>query len=92
MARNGAICPCVTAASTAGTEALAGGDNAVNAQNSVLQLATASGESGLDGVAAQGLLDSAGRGVHSSTFQLNLSATCGIGGAFRGCLGVVQGV
>jgi hypothetical protein len=30
-----------------------------------------------------------GRGLHSSTFRLNLSATCGTGGAFRGCLGVV---
>ena len=30
-----------------------------------------------------------GRGLHSSTFQLNLSAFCGIGGAFRGCLGCV---
>ena len=29
-----------------------------------------------------------GRGLHLSTFRLNLSATCGIGGAFRGCLGV----
>ena len=28
----------------------------------------------------------AGRGLHSSTFQLNVSAYCGIGGAFRGCL------
>jgi len=27
-----------------------------------------------------------GRGLHSSTFQLNASASCGIGGAFRGCL------
>ena len=27
-----------------------------------------------------------GRGIHSSTFQLNISALCGIGGAFRGCL------
>jgi len=26
-----------------------------------------------------------GRGLHSSTFQLNVSALCGIGGAFRGC-------
>jgi hypothetical protein len=33
-----------------------------------------------------------GRGLHSSTFQLSLSAFCGIGGAFRGCLGGVQGV
>ena len=30
-----------------------------------------------------------GRGLHSSTFRLNLSAFCGIGGAFRGCLGVL---
>jgi hypothetical protein len=33
-----------------------------------------------------------GRGLHSSTFRLNVSALCGIGGAFRGCLGVVYGV
>ena len=26
-----------------------------------------------------------GRGLHSSTFRLNVSAFCGIGGAFRGC-------
>jgi len=32
------------------------------------------------------------RGLHSSTFRLNLSAFCGIGGTFRGCLGGVQGV
>ena len=38
-----------------------------------------------------GLLD--GRGLHSSTFRLNVSAFCGIGGAFRGgCLGGVQEV
>jgi hypothetical protein len=30
-----------------------------------------------------------GRGVHSATFQLNLSTFCGTGGAFRGCLGGV---
>jgi len=29
------------------------------------------------------------RGLHSSTFQLNLSAYCGIGGACKGCLGGV---
>jgi uroporphyrin-III C-methyltransferase len=28
-----------------------------------------------------------GRGSHSSTFWLNVSAFCGIGGACRGCLG-----
>jgi hypothetical protein len=28
-----------------------------------------------------------GRGLHSSTFRLNVSALCGIGGAFGGCLG-----
>ena len=33
-----------------------------------------------------------GQGVHSFTLQLNVSASCGIGGAFRGCLGGVQGV
>jgi len=26
-----------------------------------------------------------GGGLHSSTFRLNLSALCGIGGALRGC-------
>jgi hypothetical protein len=31
----------------------------------------------------------AGRGLHSFPFQLNLSTLCGIGGAVRGCLGVV---
>ena len=30
-----------------------------------------------------------GRGLHSFTFQLNVSAFCGTGGAFRGCLGGV---
>jgi len=30
-----------------------------------------------------------GRGLHSSTFRLNISVFCGIGGAFRGCLGGV---
>jgi len=30
-----------------------------------------------------------GRGLHSSTFRLNVSAFCGIGGALRDCLGVV---
>ena len=29
------------------------------------------------------------RGLHSSTFRLNVSAFDGIGGAFRGCLGGV---
>jgi len=29
------------------------------------------------------------RGLHSSTFRLNLSAFCGIGGTFRGFLGGV---
>jgi len=33
-----------------------------------------------------------GRGLHSSTFRLNASTLCGIGGAFRGCLGGVLGV
>ena len=30
-----------------------------------------------------------GRGLQSSTFRLNVSACCGIGGASRDCLGVV---
>ena len=34
----------------------------------------------------------AGRGLHSSTFQLNLSALYGIGGARRGCVARVKGV
>jgi hypothetical protein len=34
----------------------------------------------------------AGRGLHSSTFRLNVSTFCVIGGASRGCLGVVWGV
>jgi len=29
------------------------------------------------------------RGLHSSTFQLNINAFCGIGGALRVCLGVI---
>jgi len=29
------------------------------------------------------------RALHSSTSQLKVSAFCGIGGAFRGCFGVV---
>jgi len=32
------------------------------------------------------------RGLHSSTFQLNLSALHGIGGARRGCVARVEGV
>jgi len=34
----------------------------------------------------------AGRGLHSSTFRLTVSALCGTGGAFRGCLGCLWGV
>ena len=30
-----------------------------------------------------------GRGLHSSTFRLNVSALCAIGGSFKGCLGGV---
>jgi len=33
-----------------------------------------------------------GRGLHSSTFQLSLSALYGIGGARRGCVARVKGV
>ena len=32
-----------------------------------------------------------GKGLHSFTFQLNVSTFCGIGGAFRGRLGVFRG-
>jgi hypothetical protein len=32
-----------------------------------------------------------GRGLHSSTFQLNLSALYGIGGTRRGCVARVKG-
>jgi len=34
----------------------------------------------------------AGRGVHSSTFWLNVSGFCGIEGVIRGCLGGVHEV
>jgi hypothetical protein len=33
-----------------------------------------------------------GKGLHPSTFQLNLSALYGIGGARRGCVAHVKGV
>ena len=33
-----------------------------------------------------------GMGLHSSTFQLNLSSLYGIGGARRGCVARVKGV
>ena len=33
-----------------------------------------------------------GRGLRSSTFQLNLSALYGIGGADRGCVARVEGL
>jgi len=32
------------------------------------------------------------RGLHLSTFRVNLSALCGMGGECRGCVGGVQGV
>jgi len=35
---------------------------------------------------------SRGRGLHSSTFRLNVSDFCGTGGAFEGCSGGVYGV
>ena len=34
----------------------------------------------------------AGRGLHSSTFWLNVSAFCGIGGASRGCFEGIEEV
>ena len=33
------------------------------------------------------LLGVNGRGLHLSTFRLNVSTFCGIGGALRGCVG-----
>jgi len=33
----------------------------------------------------ENLSGSVGRGLHSTTFQLNISAFCGIGGVFMGC-------
>jgi hypothetical protein len=38
------------------------------------------------------LFTRAGRGLHSFTSQLNLSAVYGIGGARRGCVARVEGV
>jgi len=38
---------------------------------------------------AREALEAAGRGLHSSTVRLNVSAFCGTGGALRGCLGGV---
>ena len=35
------------------------------------------------------LLEPPGRGLHSPTVRLNVSALCGIGGAFRVCFGGV---
>jgi len=44
-------------------------------------------------IVGSGVLElAAGRGLHSSTFQLNLSALYGIGGARRGCVARVKGV
>jgi hypothetical protein len=53
----------------------------------------AGGEVRRAGAAAEGggaeAAATAGRGLHSSTFRLNQSAFCGIGGAFRGFVGVL---
>jgi hypothetical protein len=45
-----------------------------------------------DGVPMWTLEGVEGRGLHSSTFQLNLSALYGTGGARRGCVARVWGV
>jgi len=37
-------------------------------------------------------MDLQGRGLHSSTYQLNVNAFCRIGDALRGCLGGVWAV
>jgi len=44
---------------------------------------------GAGGGGAEVLRRLRGRGLHSSTFRLNVCAFCGIGGALRDCLGVV---
>jgi hypothetical protein len=44
------------------------------------------------GVVAIACLEALGRGFHSLTSQLNLSAFNGIGGAHRGCVARVRGV
>ena len=43
----------------------------------------AAGQAAGAGAAAQ--TGPGSRGLHSSTFQLNVSALCAIGGAFKGC-------
>ena len=43
-------------------------------------------------VVVEVVLGGMGRGLHSSTSQLNLSALYGIGGTSRGCAGAVYGV
>jgi hypothetical protein len=42
------------------------------------------------GISSSKASGASGRGLHSSTYQLNVSASCGIGGACRGCLGGVS--
>jgi len=41
------------------------------------------------GLVRKRLLPAGGRGLHSSTSRLNVSAHCGTGGANRGCVGGV---
>jgi len=41
---------------------------------------------------SRGVPGDGGRGLHSSTFQLNLSALYGTGGARKGCVARVKGV
>jgi len=40
----------------------------------------------LQGVRTMGVRQAMGRGLQSSTFRLNVSVFCGVGGTFRGCL------
>jgi len=58
-----------------------------------VRIVAAGGEVRRAGAAAEGggaeAAATAGRGLHSSTFRLNQSAFCGIGGAFRGFVGVL---
>jgi hypothetical protein len=50
---------------------------------------TAMGEMELAAVEIQNLYELIGRGLHSSSFRVNVSALCGSGGAFRGSFGAV---
>ena len=66
-------------------------DLAGRTARSLHRLASCGGGGGGGGGSGGGGWDAAvdGRGLHSFTFELNVSAFCGIGGASKGCLGGV---